>query len=279
MEMSNLGLQAFYETARCLHMTQAAQTIGVTQSALSQRIHLLEDTLESTLFIREGKKLKHTQSGVELLQYCQQIKIIEDEFLSNFKSHKGQLSGIVRIASYSSIMRSLILPRLARFSKEHPNVMLKTSCHEVKDLYPILKNNSADIVISDHSLPHQSINQSRVGSEEYVLIENNQKKLRNDVYLDHDENDDVTDSFFQIQNNPPTKYRKSYMGEIYAILEAVELGMGRAVMSKHLIKNRKVKIIKGYKSLIRPIYIQYHHRTYYPENILTILKYLSDLKS
>lgn len=38
MKLSHLGLEAFYEAANCNSISQAADRLGLTQSALSQRI-------------------------------------------------------------------------------------------------------------------------------------------------------------------------------------------------------------------------------------------------
>lgn len=51
MKINNLGLKAFHQVSLRLNMTFAAEELGLTQSALSQRISALEDDLETTLFV------------------------------------------------------------------------------------------------------------------------------------------------------------------------------------------------------------------------------------
>jgi hypothetical protein len=62
------------------------------------------------------------------------------------------------------------------------------------------------------------------------------------------------------QANAPDHYRRSYMGEVYGIITGVEQGLGRAVMSRHLLRgNPKIKILKGYKRYFQqPYYSRLH---------------------
>lgn len=275
MKISHLGLSAFYQVALSLNMSQAARLLGVTQSALSQRVATLEDDLETTLFIREGKALKLTDSGYELFVYCQQHKALEDDFLSRFKSDNEPLSGVIRIASYSSVMRSLILPKLAPFLRQYPGLRVELSTYQTHELFSVLKSNKADLIINDTELGVTGLEEIILAQEEYVLIESNKFESRNHIFLDHESNDRMTEQFLQQQKQTLLPYERCYLGEVYSILDGVELGLGRAVMSKHLIDQRKVRIAKEYKSVFRPIILQYFQRPFYPKIIQEVIAELN----
>lgn len=125
MQINHLGLMAFYQCALKQSMTEAAQSLGVTQSALSQRIAALEDDLETTLFIREGKSLKLSAMGLELLDYCHYQSSLEKQLLSKMKSTGHELAGIIRGGAYSSVLRSILLPKLAPFLRQNPKIYSK----------------------------------------------------------------------------------------------------------------------------------------------------------
>lgn len=115
MKLSNLGLQAFAQTAITLNITQAAKDLGLTQSALSQRIALLENELEVTLFIRESRGLKLTSAGERLLRFSSLNQKMEEELLLELKGNKDELAGSLRLAGYSSVLRSILIPALSDF--------------------------------------------------------------------------------------------------------------------------------------------------------------------
>ena len=55
------------------------------------------------------------------------------------------------------------------------------------------------------------------------------------------------------------------MGDVYGLLDGVALGLGRAVMSEHLVKNdKRFKVVSGYKTYKRPICLVWNKQGWYP---------------
>ena len=276
MNINNIGLAAFYQCALKQNMTQASVILGVTQSALSQRISALEDDLETSLFIREGKNLKLTPAGIELLNYCHSQMSLENELLSKIKGNSDEIAGVIRIGAFSSVMRSLIIPQCSDFLRKHPKVSAEFKSYEMSELYESLKSGKADIIITDYHLAKKGIIETVIGQEEYVVIESSKYKTPTDLYLDHTPDDQATSDFFAHQTTAPKNYRRSFFGDIYGIIDGVEQGIGRAVMSKHLIEdNKKIKIVTGFKKYQRPIVLSYFERPYYPNLFKSILAKLT----
>lgn len=277
MELPSHEINAFIETAKTQNMTVAAKNLLITQSALSQRIQKLESMLECTLFVRDRAGLKLTDAGHKLLRYAQSVQAIEEEFLVDLKSTSNEIAGNIRIAAYSSILRSLIIPTLAPFLRKNPKVHCEFQSFEVTELEGVLERGEADLVIADYRMNKAHVSERLVGLEEFVVIESSKHKCPADVYLDHGPHDDTTASFFSAQKSAPT-YQRSYMGDVYGILDGVEEGLGRAVMSKHLLKNRKnLKLVSGYKNYSREIVIHHFKRDYLPKLHQHALKELSQL--
>lgn len=265
MKISHLGLSAFSESAKTLNMTEASRNMGITQSALSQRLAQLEDELETTLFFRDSKGLVLTESGERLLRFAETNQGLEEELLRDLKGTKGELSGSIRIAGFSSIMRSLIIPSLSPILRKNTGINLSFQSHEVAELPGILSSSRADFIILDYGMNKKGIAEEVLTDEEYVVIESAMYKSPQDIYLDHGPMDNATESYFSHQGKYQP-YRRSFMGDVYGIILGVEEGLGRAVMSKHLVEdNKKVKILKGFKPYRRPITLHYYERAYYPE--------------
>jgi LysR family transcriptional activator of nhaA len=66
-------LRYFWAVAREGGMARAAETLRVSQPALSAQIHQLEDTLGQTLFERKGRRLALTEMGRLTFSYAEQI--------------------------------------------------------------------------------------------------------------------------------------------------------------------------------------------------------------
>ena len=63
-------LRYFTRTAKQLNFTEAAHTLYISQSTLSQQIKQLEDELGIPLFDRIGKRVRLTEAGEQFLPYA-----------------------------------------------------------------------------------------------------------------------------------------------------------------------------------------------------------------
>ncbi|XGC81902.1 LysR family transcriptional regulator [Bdellovibrio bacteriovorus] len=264
MRISSLGLSAFLQTAKDLNITNAAKELGLTQSALSQRISLLESDLEVTLFVREPRGLKLTEAGEKLLKFASIQMQLENELLGDIKGSQEKIAGHFRLAAYSSVLRSVIIPSLAGLMRAHPGISIDFQSYEMYELPDVLKSAKADLIVMDYKWGKSGLLESTLGYEEFVVIESVKHHSPAEVYLDHGPMDNATESFFKTQSKVPKVIRRSFMGDVYGIIDAVELGLGRAVMSRHLINDNKlVKIVPGYQKYKRPITVHFHEQPFY----------------
>ena len=60
-------LKYFVKTAETLNFSEAAKTLFVTQSTLSQQIRQLEQEIDTVLFVRDSHSVQLTESGEQLL--------------------------------------------------------------------------------------------------------------------------------------------------------------------------------------------------------------------
>ena len=66
-------LYYFWRVATLGNLTEAARQLHVSQSALSSQIRQLEDSMETQLFERRGKRLFLTATGQRVLGYANDI--------------------------------------------------------------------------------------------------------------------------------------------------------------------------------------------------------------
>src|SRR5579863_8165551 len=75
--MNKLALQhfeTFLEVANQGSFTTAASILGVSKTAVSQTIRLLEESLKVSLFIRSTRRISLTDEGEMLFRQCQRLK-------------------------------------------------------------------------------------------------------------------------------------------------------------------------------------------------------------
>jgi len=263
MVLSSIQLEAFFTLGQAGNFTRAAERLHVTQSALSQRILNLESELETTLFIRERQGVRLTQEGLELLRYCQAKNGLEAEFLSRLQSKSPKtLMGRIRLGGFSSVLHSLLVPSLASLLKEQEGVRLYCLAREVYELPHLLQQGEVDYIALDYKWEREGIVSLLLGHEQNVLVE--RKGYRGpEVYIDHDEKDEMTAKYFR-QYKKKWSGQRHFLDDIHGLVEGVRNGVGRAILPRHLIDSDSAfKIIDPERVLQIPVYLHFYEQPYY----------------
>ncbi len=117
------SLQFFLAAARAQSFKGAAETLFVSQAAVSQQIRLLEQRLDVQLFIRSKQNTYLTDAGRLLLPF---IERGFDELHSGVQSIVGDPNPhILRISTLHSFASSWLLPRIQEFQLQQPDLMLQ----------------------------------------------------------------------------------------------------------------------------------------------------------
>lgn len=111
-------LPTFRAVAEQQHVTRAAEQLGVSPSAVSRMVSLLEDDIGQPLFHRVGRSIQLNAAGRHLLSGVRSAMRMVDESLAVVADR--QYVGPVRIACEEPIRRALVLPTLARLRRAHP---------------------------------------------------------------------------------------------------------------------------------------------------------------
>lgn len=276
MGLSSQNLEAFFHCAQEQNFTRAAEHLMISQSALSQRVLNLEAELETTLFIRSRTGVTLTPAGIELLNYYQAKESLEEEVLAKIKNPiRGEVSGSLRIGGFSSIMRSAILPALAPLLCQHSGIRLTFLNREIKELPQLMRQGEIDFMIIYSKEHREGMEHELLGYEENVLVEKKGYSGPN-IYLDHDENDQITGEYLSRHSKSEKKYDRRFLDDVYGLIDGVRMGLGRAVIPRHLIANDKsLKIINPRKKLKIPVVLHYRQQPYYTilhQKVIEVLK-------
>jgi LysR family transcriptional regulator, low CO2-responsive transcriptional regulator len=117
-------LETFSKAAELSSFTRAAKTLRLTQAAISQRVQVLEKTLGTPLFKRQGGHVLLTEAGQKLYDFAQRILDLHREARREVTGHKTPAAGELLLAA-SSIPGEHLLPALlARFGQQHPQIRI-----------------------------------------------------------------------------------------------------------------------------------------------------------
>lgn len=101
-------LYYFWQVATHGNLTQVAQSLHVSQSALSSQVRQLEDSMGTDLFERRGRKLVLTEAGQRVLGYAQDIFSKGEELESLIRRGIEPEYQHIRIGILSTMSRNFI---------------------------------------------------------------------------------------------------------------------------------------------------------------------------
>jgi DNA-binding transcriptional LysR family regulator len=117
-------LKAFVAVVERQSFARAAEHLGLSPSALSQTIRQLEDRLGARLLNRTTRSVAATATGQQLYGRVAPLFREMADAVAEASAATGLMSGTLRINTLGMAARQLIAPRLGRFHRAHPDVVL-----------------------------------------------------------------------------------------------------------------------------------------------------------
>lgn len=145
---NNLNLYyIFYQVATSGNISKAAKELYISQPAISKAISKLEESLETTLFIRNSRGVTLTAEGELLYEQIQNafqcIKAGEDRLRLVNELGIGHIS----IGVSSTLCKYVLMPYLKEFVKNNPHIRVSISCIPSIEAIAALENGTLDIAL------------------------------------------------------------------------------------------------------------------------------------
>jgi DNA-binding transcriptional LysR family regulator len=146
MHITIRQLQVFYDVARHLSYTRAAEELHLTQPAVSMQIKQLEGSVGLPLFEQIGKTIYLTQAGDAMLSHARSIMQNLAAAEEEMDQLKGVDSGRLKVAIASTV-NYFATQLLAVFAREHPTVEISLDVTNREALLSRLEANIPDLVL------------------------------------------------------------------------------------------------------------------------------------
>lgn len=117
-------LRAFTAVVDRSSFARAADHLGLSRSALSQTIRQLEERLGVRLLNRTTRSVSPTEAGARLHARIAPMLRDMDEAVAEATRSNARAAGTLRINTFSMAAETIIAPRLGRFGRAHPDVVL-----------------------------------------------------------------------------------------------------------------------------------------------------------
>ena len=273
--MDITSIRAFLSVAEHASFSLAAESLKITQPAVSKRIAQLEHNLSEKLFDRIGRKVILTEAGNTILPKCRSIiEMVEDTELS-LSNLSGQVSGSLRLGTSHHIGLHHLPPVISQFTKKYPDVELDLHFMDSETVCEKISHGDLELGIVTLPLaPPSNIRCKTLWVDELNIVVSKQHKLselkkisiddltKNNAILPNKNTytREIIESVFREKNlNLKTSLSTNYLETIKMM---VTVGLGWSVLPKTMIeKDLRIINIPGV-NLKRDLgYVQHNQRT------------------
>ncbi len=169
MELSQL--RAFLAAAQYENMTRAAESLHVTQPALSRTIARLEQELGVQLFDRAGRSVQLNEFGRAAREHAEAALAELGAMERHLQDLSGGLGGTIRVASSFPTREPDFLYEAVRdFAFRYPDVRLRVRQMEPQQIGPALLAREVDLALTGPSVQSEEIAWQRLCTEPMGII-------------------------------------------------------------------------------------------------------------
>lgn len=167
--MLDFRVETFLCVCQTMNFTQAARLLNITQPAVSQHIHFLEDAYGITLFRYENKKLYLTPSGKILRKRFLAMKNDEAELAAELHS---QIQGIeeLSLGVTMTVGEYAVIEPLAKILKKHPELNIKLVFGNTQQLLQMLAEGRIQLALVEGYYPQEEYEHCHYSTEAYIGV-------------------------------------------------------------------------------------------------------------
>jgi len=142
-------LRLLREVALRGSIAAAAREVGLTPSAVSQQLSILEREAATPLLDRSPRGVLLTGAGQALVERAAAILQLLEQARADLDRLAGEIAGHVRVGTVASAAAALVSPAATRLAAEHPELDLSVLVAEPNRSIELLLNGDLDIAVVD----------------------------------------------------------------------------------------------------------------------------------
>jgi DNA-binding transcriptional LysR family regulator len=149
--MLSFSLEVFYQVASQLSFSKAADTLFISQPAISRHIKSLEQQYHISLFERKGNSITLTEEGALLLEHVKKAKELQRQMEFEVTSLAGQqqAKGSLVIGASTTVALYVIPKILSAFHQKYPHIKLRLVNRNSENILKALLEHEIDFGIME----------------------------------------------------------------------------------------------------------------------------------
>jgi DNA-binding transcriptional LysR family regulator len=157
----------FAHVAETQSFSRAAERLGITKSAVSKHVALLEAELGVQLIVRTTRRLSLTDAGSRVFALCARVESDIEAAREAALDARSSIAGMLRITAPSALGRNYLMPVITDFLALHPEISIEAL---LADDYVDLLGERMDMALRVGDPGDQSLVSRRIARVELFLV-------------------------------------------------------------------------------------------------------------
>ncbi|WP_019021332.1 LysR family transcriptional regulator [Thioalkalivibrio sp. ALE23] len=167
--MADRRLQVFLTVARQLSFTRAAESLHMTQPAVTFQVRQLEEQLDARLFDRNHNRVALTEAGELVRRYAERIFDTYGEMEAALRELKGAAGALV-IGASTTVAEYMLPSLLGAFRRAHPEIGIRLRVGNTGMVVGMVEEGSVDLGIVEAPVTHRSLEVQACFSDRLQLV-------------------------------------------------------------------------------------------------------------
>lgn len=163
-------LRVFVAVAQCLHVTRAAETLHMTQSAASASIATLESRHDVKLFDRVGRTIELTQAGRTFLPVARELLARAGDAQAMLSELATEPRGELVVLASQTVINHWLPAHLPDWHRRYRQVRLRVGASNTSDAIAAVLRGDADAAVVEGRVDDPDLVISTLGGDRLVLV-------------------------------------------------------------------------------------------------------------
>lgn len=168
--MADRRLQVFHTVARLLSFTKAAETLHMTQPAVTFQVRQLEEYFNTRLFDRTHNRISLTEAGDKVYHYADRIFELYAEMENAVREMTGEISGSLTIGASTTIAEYMLPALLGDFRAKYPEVSIHLKVSNTDGIVSMVENNNIDLGVVEAPVSNKNLVVDECRKDQLVAI-------------------------------------------------------------------------------------------------------------
>jgi DNA-binding transcriptional LysR family regulator len=163
-------LRVFVAVAECEHVTRAAETLRLTQSAVSAAIAALENRYGVSLFDRVGRRIELNAEGRLFLTEARAVLARAAAAELALSEMSGLKRGTLSVHASQTIASYWLPPRLVAFHRDYPQIEVKLAVGNTAQTAKAVIDGTAELGFVEGRVDDPALQQSMIDQDRLAIV-------------------------------------------------------------------------------------------------------------